>query len=336
LLEVLGRLPVEEDGEAVAIIGALMDERRLNDLSKLCSALRVDLLIDLAGAIHRHVCPDMDVVHDGVYSPGRRDNAESARRYIFDTLMQRSGAEAFRAKLTLAEMPVFEHLRDRIRELAKERLANEVDEGIAGVTEIAALYDGNELPPKTGSGMAQVLLDRLDDLQTLMLSDTSPRAAWAVVSDENTLRPALAREFANLAKGAYTVDQEAVTADGKETDIRFRAPPDIQATIELKIGEKDRSAKDLCATIQDQLVTKYMAHPNARTGCLLVTVADHRRRWKHPETNAVIDRFQLEQVLQAAAHAAQERLGGSARVLARVLDLTPRLGVERPPGKASG
>src|SRR5690606_34902371 len=113
-------------------------------------------------------------------------------------------------------------------------------------SEVGTLLTGKELSPKTSTDMAQLLVDRLDDLQELMLRDTGPRAAWAMVDDENTLRPAIARELETSAKGAYTVDQEAVTADGKETDIRFRAVSGYQATIELKIGEKDRSAKDLC------------------------------------------------------------------------------------------
>jgi hypothetical protein len=328
LLRLLKRLPVEKEGEAVELIASLVDSRRAHDLGNFCALTDIDRLMELTAEAYRHVRPDMDAVHAGSYSPGKRDYAEDARRYIFQAFMQRSGPEALRAKLALAELPNFDYLRDRIREVARERLAAEVDQGVSEIPEIASLFNGKDLPPKTGSAMAQVLVDRLDDLQALMLADTSPRAAWAAVQDENTLRPAIAREFLHMANGAYTVDQEAVTADGKETDIRFRTPPDLQATIELKIGEKDRSAKDLCDTIEMQLVNKYMAYSQARTGCLLVTIADPKRRWKHPDTGRLIDHVQLQELLDMAAQAAQQRLGGAARVLARVLDLTPRLGAE--------
>lgn len=328
LLRLLKKLPVEKNGKAVELIASLVDSSRAHDLSNVSSLLDIDSLMKLTAEVYRHVLPDMDNVHVGSYSPNNRDNAEDARRFIFDIFMQRSGPEALRAKLALAELPIFEYLSDRIRELAKEKLADEVDRGFAEIPEIAELFNGKDLPPKTGSAMAQVLVDRLDDLQALMLADTSPRATWAAVQDENTLRPAIAREFLHMANGAYTVDQEAVTADGKETDIRFRAPPDLQAIIELKIGEKGRSAKVLRDTIEDQLIKKYMAYSNARTGCLLVTVSDPAKKWKHPDTHVLIDRVQLQELLDAAAQSAQERLGGSARVFARVLDLTPRLGVE--------
>jgi hypothetical protein len=138
-----------------------------------------------------------------------------------------------------------------------------------------------------------------------------------------------------MSRGAYTVDQESVTVDGKETDIKFRALSNYQATIELKIGEKSRSGKELRDTIEDQLVTKYMAASNARTGCLLVTVADPKKRWQHPDTGMLIDGHQLQKMLSEAAQLAQQRLGGDARVLARVLDLTPRLRKEARSAKVA-
>ena len=139
------------------------------------------------------------------------------------------------------------------------------------------------------------------------------------------MRPAIAHELDVMSRGAYPVDQESVTVDGKETDIKFRALSSYQATIELKIGEKSHSGKELRASIEDQQVTKYMAANNARTGCLVVTVADPKKRWQHPDTGMLIDRHQLQQMLNEAAQLAQQRLGGDARVMARVLDLTPRL-----------
>lgn len=78
-----------------------------------------------------------------------------------------------------------------------------------------------------------------------------------------------------------------------------------------------------------------MAASNARTGCLVVTVADANKRWQHPDTGVRIDRHQLQQMLSEAAQLSQQRLGGDARVMARVLDLTSRLGKEANSAKAS-
>ena len=329
MLPVLAALPVEPNGAAIRIIGSLFNERTGSGSTEWASKLAPAQLLLLTLEFHRHVRSEDDLVHDTVYSPGARDAAENGRRYIFDALMKASGPEALSSKRALAADPLFERLRDRIAALAQERLASEIDLSAWTPTEVARLLSRKELSPKTTTDIAQLLVDRLDDLQELLLKDTGPRAGWASIGDENTLRPLIARELEVAAREAYTVDQEAVTADGKETDIRLRAVSGYQATIELKVGEKGRSARELCDTIDDQLVKKYMAHRDARTGCLLVSVADPGRYWLHPETGERIDRFGLQTLLQAKADEAQRRLGGEARVLARVLDLVPRLSTEK-------
>lgn len=101
---------------------------------------------------------------------------------------------ALSAKLALAADPLFERLRDRIAALAHERLAAEIDSSAWTPTEVATL-SRKELSPKTATDMAQLLVDRLDDLQELLLKDTGPRAGWASIDDENTLRPLIAREL---------------------------------------------------------------------------------------------------------------------------------------------
>lgn len=328
LLPMLEMLPVERRGIAVQAIGSLFASHRVEGSTDWNKEIPACMLLSMTRAFYRHVTPDTDYKHDGVYSPDFRDNAEDGRSYAYNALIKAQGPEAFNAKLALAEDPMFAYAKDRIVAMARERLAEETDVSIATMDELAGLFIGRELAPKSGTDMAHVLSDRLDDLQELMLRDTGPRAAWAMVADENSLRPAIAHELEIMANGAYTVDQEAVTADGKETDIRFRALSTYQATIELKIGEKSRSGRELRNTIEDQLVKKYMAHSKARTGCLIVTVADPKKRWQHPDTGAMLDWQQLQLLLNEAAQLAQQRLGGDARVMARVLNLTPRLGTE--------
>ncbi len=78
-----------------------------------------------------------------------------------------------------------------------------------------------------------------------------------------------------------------------------------------------------------------MAARNAKTGCLLVTVSDPGKVWYHPDSGEPMDRHQLQDMLTEAAQLAQQRLGGEARVMARVLDLTPRLSKEPRAAKAS-
>ena len=75
-------------------------------------------------------------------------------------------------------------------------------------------------------------------MNDLLLRDTSPRDAWAGITDEKVMRREIARELSHAANGLYKVDQEAVTADEKETDIRLRSVvSEHEAVIELKLGD---------------------------------------------------------------------------------------------------
>jgi hypothetical protein len=204
----------------------------------------------------------------------------------------------------------------------------EAEGGALSIKAIQQIEASGNFAPLTREQMFMLLDDRLEDLRSMLLEDTSPRRAWSVVEDENTLRQVIARELNHAAKGAYTVDQESVTADGKETDIRLRSTAsEQQAVIELKVGDKPRSANDLLIALNDQLLDKYMAAEQVRSGCLLITLAG-KRTWKHPETNKEIDFEGLVAFLENAAQQINDANSGEVQVMVRGLDLRPRLAVE--------
>jgi len=195
--------------------------------------------------------------------------------------------------------------------------------------EFVALDTYGEASPSTSDAMFLVMRDRLEDIGDMLLQDTSHRETWATIRDERLMRREIARELHIHANHVYTVDQEAATADEKETDIRMRATASAQqATIELKIGEKSRSAADLRATLKDQLLVKYMAAEHCRSGCLVVTIASNKT-WRHPDTKKSLDFDGLITMLNEEANRLSLELGGSARLMAKGLDLRPRLLTER-------
>ena len=67
---------------------------------------------------------------------------------------------------------------------------------------------------------------------------------------------------------------------------------------------------------------------------MLRMMANPDKRWDHPDTGESMDRHQLQEMLTEAAQLAQQRFGGDARAMARVLDLTPRLPKEAGVKKA--
>jgi hypothetical protein len=228
----------------------------------------------------------------------------------------------------MASDPLFDHIKDRTIAVAEERAAEEADSVALTESEFAILDKTGESPPTTREAMFALMRDRLDDIDDLLLQDISPRELWASINDEHLMRRAVALVLRDAGKQIYTIEQESVTADEKETDIRFRSTSSKQqGVIELKLGD-GRSATDLFETIRDQLLMKYMGADECRAGCLLVTIA-RDREWNHPKTGKRIVFEELMTVLNEEAERLSKELGGTAKLMAKGLDLRPRLGPER-------
>jgi hypothetical protein len=286
------------------------------------------ILLRLLRLAYQHVRIGDDVVHEGSYSPDMRDNAEAGRNAVLRALLSTTGPEGWAAKLEMASDPLFDHIKDRTIAVAEERAAEEADSVALTESEFAILDKTGESPPTTREAMFALMRDRLDDIDDLLLQDISPRELWASINDEHLMRRAVALVLRDAGKQIYTIEQESVTADEKETDIRFRSTSSKQqGVIELKLGD-GRSATDLFETIRDQLLMKYMGADECRAGCLLVTIA-RDREWNHPKTGKRIVFEELMTVLNEEAERLSKELGGTAKLMAKGLDLRPRLGPER-------
>lgn len=328
--------PPSQYGEPVNWFANLFGDRHdRSDVSLAHPDFTPTLLLRLTRLAYQHVQPDQDLERrEGVFTPDVRDNAQSARSHILGALLATIGPEGWAAKLQMIGDPLFGHFKDRIAAIARERAAEEADASAFAEAEVVSLERYGELPPKTRDDMFALMNDRLTDLDDLLLRDDSPRAAWELIKDEKIMRQQIAHELRSNANKAYVVDQEAVTADEKETDLRLRSSvSDQEAVIELKIGEKPRSGAQLRAAIKDQLVTKYMAPEGRRAGCFLVTV-NSDRSWNHPDTGAPLDFAGMIAMLNDEAARLEREMGGTIRLVAKGLDLRPRLGTERQSSNA--
>ncbi len=329
LERILARIPVSPDSTALDWFGQLFGERRRGTLIDLSQpGFTPGLLLRLTRRAYIHVRPMDDVRHEGSYSPGRRDHAERGRGTILSALLQTKGPAGWAAKLEMANDPLFGDFRDRALVVALEKAAEEVDNAVLSDTDIANLNRFNEARPTSREAMFALMRDRLDDLDELLLEDVSPRESWAKIDEERIMRREIARELLNHANNCYTVDQEAATADEKETDIRLRAMSGHQGVVELKIGEKPRSAADLRDALTNQLVRKYMAADECRAGCLLITLATDRT-WSHPESGQSLAFKALIDWLNSEAQKIVVRAAGEIRLYVKGLDLRPRLAPER-------
>jgi hypothetical protein len=199
---------------------------------------------DFRGAVRwdEHVHVSHDANHgSGVHEVDERDRAERGRNAVLNALLATTGSEGWAAKLEMANDPLFAHFKDRAIALADEKAAEEADNVPLKESEFLVLDKSGEAPPATTEAMFALMRDRLDDLDDLLLQDESPREAWAIIKDEHIMRREIARALKDAAKGTYIVDQESVTADEKETDIRLRSTSsDEIGTIELKLGDGRR------------------------------------------------------------------------------------------------
>ena len=323
------RLRTVEPGklsEAVGCFAVLFSDRH-DEIDLKAPAFTPPLLLRLLRLAYRHVRPADDARHEGVYTPDLRDHAERARNAIVSALLDAKGEDGWAAKLEMANDPLCEHFKDRIVAVAEEHWAQEVDSLPFNEALAVALDQTGEAPASTNEAMFAIMSDRLADLDELLLLDTSPRELWAGTTEEKLLRRVIARELTLAANGLYTIDQEAVTADEKETDIRLRSVVSgHEAVIELKRAD-GRSARDLRDTIQGQLVTKYMAAEASRSGCLLITLASDRK-WEHPDNGSRIGPPELVSLLREEADRVEERMGGGLSLRVHLLDLRPRLSPE--------
>lgn len=312
--------------DAVACFAVLLGDRH-DRIDLKAPAFVPQLLLRLLRLAYFHVRPADDTQHEGVYSPDARDHAERGRDAIVQALLEAKSEDAWAAKLEMANDVLSAHLKDRIIAIAEENRAREIDEDAFDLEQAAALDKRGEAPASTNEAMFAIMSDRLAGLDELLLQDTSPRELWAGITDEKLLRRAIALELRNRANGLYTVDQEAVTADEKETDVRLRSVvSEHEAVIELKRAER-WSARELCDAIHDQLVKKYMAAETSKSGCLLITLAKGRK-WKHPENATDIGPAELMSLLREEARRLGGTIGGGLSLRVHLLDLRPRLSPE--------
>lgn len=324
----LAPITPSKDSEAVTYLASLFNIHCRDTINLKDKKFTPQLLLRLLRLAYQHIRIEDDIHREGTYSPGIRADAQDARNEIVNALLDTKGETGWAAKLEMAADPLCVHFKDRILAIAEENWAQEIDSEVLNEEQVSEFERTNEMPLLTSEAMFAVMKDRLFDIDHLLLSDVSPREAWAMITDEKLMRREITRELNNTANGLYNTDQEAATADEKKTDIRLRSTKSQhEAVIELKLAD-ERSARDLRDTINNQLVKKYMAADNCRAGTLLVTIAK-TRNWEHPDTGKLIKLDKLHELLKAEANRVQASMAENIKLHIHILDLRLRLPIEK-------
>ena len=287
LIETLGDARDTTDSErAVQTFASLFGghDQVIPEISDPAECARV--LGELVRAAYAFVRREDDLVHKGAYTPDVRDDAQTARNFLLSRLLETPGPEARRVVLQLASEKDFQHFPDRLRLLARRMAATEADLIPLPPTDLVALETNLEAPAQDSPGLFTVMMDRLDDLaHDLRYHDFSDRKTVQSITDESEMRRTLAMRLEAKANGVYNVTQEEEVAERKRTDIRLLAARSThRSVIEIKIADNPWTLKQLVRALRDQLVGQYLQHNDCKSGCLLLTHAGRRKRWRHPDT----------------------------------------------------
>lgn len=285
---------------------------------------RAQALARLLRIAYAFIQPQDDQVHDGVYSPNDRDDAETARNFLLSALLDTPGAETCRLLRDLASEPEFGHFADRLRLLARHRAASDSEYPAYDDADVVALENRYEAPPHDRDGMFSIMQDRLDDLaHDIAHHDFTDRRTLRTIGEEIEMQRTLALRLQAKANGTFTVTREDEVADLKRTDIRLSAVRGHQkGVIEVKLADQRWSLSDLERALRDQLVGQYLRHEHCKAGCLLLTYNGEKKYWKRPTTQERLNFTAMVAFLNEQASALESEHHHSIKLAVYGLDLT--------------
>lgn len=278
----------ESRQNAIDVFASVFGDRhfgRVPDLTEIPEVRRVPLVKDLVLRAYQAVRREEDIEHEGTYTPDLRDNAQDARSFLIETLLNLRLPETLAAIHELAEQPELGHMPDRLRQMAYEIAAQISDMTAHPVTAYQALDRDGAFVPFDHKSLFTAMMTKLDTFEHDVLhAEDSPVDALRLLDQETELRRSIAFWLRKADHGVFDFTQEAVVVDENRTDIRFhpRTMPGY-ATVELK--RETWSVRELEHALSVQLVGQYLQHDNCRAGCLLICQAQ-AKRWRHPDTNA--------------------------------------------------
>jgi hypothetical protein len=284
-----GLIATEKEVHGVRWFAGVFGERDHNDrISIDLKSRNISSLYKLVILAYECVARTKDVVHEGAFSPGVRDNAETARNRTFNAIVESTGPEAYKAMVDMAGQSVFRDTADRLRLLARERAAKDSEISALPIDQFSSFETLHGKPPVNNEELLQVVLDRLDDIShDIHNYDFSDIATLQKIKDETEVQNNLAAKLEAMQRNHYTVSREGEVFDAKKPDIRLAATGFAgKAAIEIKIGDS-WSVKQLEEAVEGQLTEQYLRHKNCTVGVLLVTYAG-RKGFEDPDTGKVI------------------------------------------------
>jgi hypothetical protein len=297
----------------------------------------VSTLAQLLLFAYQEVRPEDDTVHEGVYSPSERDEAEWGRNTLLKALVETTGPIAHDAMLRLSRHRDMRARKIRFREMAREMAERDAEMPAWNAEEVLKFERDHVLPVKTGLDLyrlTQALIKEIDwDFEN---QDATSRAVLETAKDENAVQNWLHEQLRHRAKDRFHATREPEVAEGNMPDILVSAvAAPIEVAVEAKHGGKGWSTKALEGALRDQLAEDYLRPTNRRHGIFVIT--NHRRRgWTHPRTRQRFNFSEMIAYLNGVASKITSNAVGDVSVTVVGIDALPRQRRRSTSAKAEG
>jgi hypothetical protein len=314
---------VDRQSRAEATLAFLFDRHDpvVSGALDLATVPSLEKLLRLA---YFYIRPEQDIRHEGVYTPGLRDNAESARNLILKAILDRPGVDAFRALRRLAEEPEFAIRAERFKELARGKAERDTEPPAWKETEVVSFEQQHAAPAKTGIDLLRVVMSVFRDIQFQLVSgDVSSRALLERAKDEDEVQQWIVEQMNYRSKGRFTAYREAEVAGGDKPDVIISSTSGLcEVGIEVKHGGKGWTPRELEKAMSKQLSQNYLKPATRRQGVLVVTYHGSRH-WRHPESKQRMTFAELIDWLRSKAETVLENDSGPIEVRCVGIDASP-------------
>ena len=243
---------------------------------------QVGALASFVSLAYRHIRPEDDVTHVGVYSPGLRDHAQDFRSRLLQELLNIRTKEGFNIQGELLSDPALKSIHpwisDRLRTFAD--LNPEI--GPLSPDQALAWFHTESFEPSTATHLHDLALNRILDItNSVERHDFSQRAVYNLDSvNEDAFQRFIADELRRRSHNLYIVTREEEVEHRGEPDIRIHSQNVTgKVAVEIKVAEKWSGSK-LLGQLETQLVEKYLATETSRHGIYVLCSRGHPRKWE--------------------------------------------------------
>ncbi len=182
----------ESRQNAIDVFASVFGDRhfgRVPDLTEIPEDRRVPLVKDLVLRAYQAVRREEDIEHEGTYKPDLRDNAQDARSFLLEALLNSRLPETLAAIHELAEQPELGQMPDRLRQMADEIAAQIRDMTAHPVAAYQALDRDGAFIPFDHKSLFTAMMTKLDTFEHDFLhAEDSPVNALRLLDQETELR----------------------------------------------------------------------------------------------------------------------------------------------------